>query len=142
MVCLLLVALPRNQWEGLMAVQDPATVTRAKGRICLDPTRPDLVRLKEVLCDPSRLRIVQALDGEAVTVGTLAAAIGQRLPATSQHLRVLRDIGVVTAQRCGTTVTYQLRGSQTTRQILELVQSLVTHRLGTLDDSPGAAPAP
>ena len=49
----------------------------------------------EVLADPTRRQIVAFLaDGEA-PAGEIAAQFNSTPPAVSQHLRVLRDAGVV-----------------------------------------------
>lgn len=111
-----------------MAVQDPAKVARAQGRIQTDSAGPDLARLRDVLCEPSRLRIVEALGSEELSVGDLAAAIDRKVPATSQHLRVLRELGVVDGTRRATTVWYRLRPGLTTRLVLQLVRSLTDNQ--------------
>ena len=56
----------------------------------------------------ARLKIIQALSEGALSVGDLAVAVESARPATSQHLRVLRDLGLVEGERCGTTIYYRL----------------------------------
>lgn len=61
-----------------------------------------------MICEPTRTQIVRALEPGALSVGDLASTIGRSKSATSQHLRILRDSGVVFARRRGRTVLYSL----------------------------------
>ena len=65
-------------------------------------------RILESLCDPSRLRIVQALRATPLTVSELSRVIAKTRAATSQHLKVLRGVEAVTAERHGQFVVYSL----------------------------------
>ena len=58
--------------------------------------------------NPNRLLILWALGAEERSVGDIAAAIGASLQNTSQHLRLMRDKGVLAARREGNTVYYRL----------------------------------
>jgi DNA-binding transcriptional ArsR family regulator len=92
-----------------MAQQGPVNIVNARRRIDRLEAQEGLESVKQVLCEPTRLRIVAALDGGAeLCVGELATAIERRVPATSQHLRVLRDLGIVESSRQGSTVYYRL----------------------------------
>jgi ArsR family transcriptional regulator len=61
-----------------------------------------------VLCEPTRTQIVRALSAGPLSVGDLAAILERSKSATSQHLRVLRDRGVVFGRRRGRAVIYSL----------------------------------
>jgi DNA-binding transcriptional ArsR family regulator len=67
----------------------------------LDPVR-------DALCEPTRTQIVRALSGGPLSVGELARILDRSKSATSQHLRVLRDGGVVVPRRRGRAVIYSL----------------------------------
>jgi ArsR family transcriptional regulator len=72
------------------------------------PLDPD-VRLLTALADPTRLTIVRQLAAETETCAcdfTSCCDVGQ--PTVSHHLRVLRDAGIVTAERRGTWIFYRL----------------------------------
>ena len=72
-------------------------------------------RICQVLADPKRLRLIDALrDGER-SVGELAESLGASYPNVSQHLNVMRDVGIVTPRRDGTTIYYRLAYPQITR---------------------------
>lgn len=69
---------------------------------------PD-VRLLTALADPTRLAIVRQLAAESETCACdFTSCCDVRQPTVSHHLRVLRDAGVVTAERRGTWVFYRL----------------------------------
>ena len=66
-------------------------------------------RVLECLCDATRVKIVRALsEDNTLAAGDLAHVIGRSRSATSQHLRVLRDLGAVVGQRSGNVVRYSL----------------------------------
>lgn len=66
----------------------------------------------DVLGDPVRRRILEELAHGEKSSGTLCAVIaaefGISQPAVSQHLRVLKDAGLVTERRDGTRRIYEL----------------------------------
>ncbi len=70
--------------------------------------------LLEALCDPTRVKIVQALsEDNTLAAGDLAHVIGRSRSATSQHLKVLRDLGAVSGIRDGNVVRYSLTADVT-----------------------------
>lgn len=62
------------------------------------------------LADPTRLRLLQLLsrqrEGHALCVNALACRLGVSQPAVSQHLRVLKQVGLVRGERRGYRVHY------------------------------------
>ena len=62
----------------------------------------------EVLGDRSRRAIFTALARRPLAVGELAEQLPISRPAVSQHLRVLKDAGIVTAEVQGTRRVYRL----------------------------------
>jgi ArsR family transcriptional regulator len=66
-------------------------------------------RICQVLADAKRLRLIDALRDDAEkSVGELAEVLGASYPNVSQHLSVMRDAGLVTSRRDGSTVYYRL----------------------------------
>jgi len=59
------------------------------------------------LADPTRRAILERLRGGPKAVGDLAAGMPISRPAVSQHLRVLKDAGLVIDERRGTRRIYQ-----------------------------------
>lgn len=76
----------------------------------------DPVPFLAALADATRLRLIQVLASQpadrALCVGALAARLGVSQPAVSQHLRVLRGLGLVLAERRGPRVHYVLDRSR------------------------------
>ncbi|GIF74917.1 ArsR/SmtB family transcription factor [Asanoa siamensis] len=62
----------------------------------------------EALGDPSRFAIVTALAERPRAVGELARELPISRPAVSQHLKVLKDAGLVTDRAEGTRRVYRL----------------------------------
>ena len=60
------------------------------------------------LADPTRRHILEALRDRPRTVGELAARHPVSRPAVSQHLKVLKDAGLVSEQAIGTRRIYRL----------------------------------
>jgi len=64
------------------------------------------------LADPTRLKLVKLLcrqrDPDALCVNALASLLGVTQSAVSQHLRVLRSIGLVKGERRGYHIHYYI----------------------------------
>jgi DNA-binding transcriptional ArsR family regulator len=102
----------------------PAEVSDARQRIRRVEAFDGFEDLAKVLCEPSRLRIVGALMTAELSVGDLAATIEKKVPATSQHLRVLRELGVIERDRRGKAVVYRLRHRRSTDNIRAVLSML------------------
>jgi DNA-binding transcriptional ArsR family regulator len=68
----------------------------------------ELARLLKVLAVGTRLRIMQVLKGRTLCVGALASHLDVTQGAVSQHLRIMRDAGLVIDQKRGYYVHYRL----------------------------------
>ncbi|MCZ7417828.1 MULTISPECIES: ArsR/SmtB family transcription factor [unclassified Streptomyces] len=62
-----------------------------------------------VLADPLRLQIVQLLARETLCTTHLVEETGARQTNLSNHLRVLREAGVVETEPCGRFTYYRLK---------------------------------
>lgn len=74
------------------------------------PEAQELAGLMKALADPTRLRLLSMIlahDGGEVCVCDLTAPLELAQPTVSHHLKVLRDAGLVTAQRRRTWVYYR-----------------------------------
>ena len=67
-----------------------------------------LARQLKVLSVGTRVRIVQLIKGRALCVNALAARLDVTQGAVSQHLRVMRDAGLVVDEKHGYYVHYRL----------------------------------
>jgi ArsR family transcriptional regulator, lead/cadmium/zinc/bismuth-responsive transcriptional repressor len=98
---------------------DPKAVSTAAAKMPTPREERQIARVLEALCDATRVKIVRALsEDNTLAAGDLAHVIGRSRSATSQHLKVLRDIGAVVARREGNIVRYSL-GADVTAQVLE-----------------------
>jgi DNA-binding transcriptional ArsR family regulator len=62
----------------------------------------------DALGDSTRMAIFQRLSAGPMAVKELAGTLPVSRPAVSQHLRVLREAGLVTGSKMGTRCLYQL----------------------------------
>ena len=75
-----------------------------------------------ILGDPSRRAIIERLSTGACTVAGLAAEMPISRPAVSQHLKVLKDAGVVQDQPSGKHRIYSLDAARLDRYRRQLDQ--------------------
>lgn len=67
--------------------------------------------LLAALAHPTRLEIIQLVRHQALNVTQISTMLGVRQANTSQHLALLREVGVLTSQKDGKEVYYSLRHS-------------------------------
>lgn len=82
-----------------------------------------LARLFKTLGEPTRLRLVAELSRGARCVHELASALGLPQPAVSQQLRLLRERGLVRAERRGRHMFYRLDDDH----VADLYQRALSH---------------
>jgi len=113
---------------------DPVAVKTAE-RQTLTPRNEKRMRaLLDALCDPTRIKIVRALRDTTLAASDLAHVIGRDRSSTSQHLRVLREIGALVATRKGNVVRYTLS--------TDVSGSIIEEAASVFDQlQPGTAPA-
>ena len=79
----------------------------------------DLARIFKILAEPNRLKIVTCMGLDCSPVSAIIASTGLSQTNVSFHLRVLREAGIVKAERRGGYVFYCLYDFQ----LLELLTS-------------------
>jgi len=80
------------------------------------------------LADPRRILILYALAERPHNVSELADELAISQPATSRHLMILRERGMVAAQRDGQAVIYQLADERVI-QALDLLRGVLADKL-------------
>lgn len=80
------------------------------------------------LADPRRILILYALSERPHSVSELAEELGMSQPAASRHLMILRERGMVSAQRDGQAVIYQLADVRVI-QALDLLRGVLADKL-------------
>ena len=80
------------------------------------------------LADPSRILILYLLSEGPLNVNTLVEKLDLPQPTVSRHLKVLRERGLVTAERDGQSVYYSL-GDTRVIEALDLLRTVLGERL-------------
>jgi DNA-binding transcriptional ArsR family regulator len=78
--------------------------------------------------DPTRILILYELDERSRTVTELIADLNIAQPTASRHLKVLRDRGLVVAERQGTNMHYQLADRRLI-DALDILRSVLRDRI-------------
>ena len=113
---------------------DPVAVMTAEQQMLTPRNEKRMRVLLDGLCDPTRIKIVRALRDTTLAASDLAHVIGRNRTATSQHLRKLRELGAIVAQRKGNVVRYTLSN--------DISSSIVEEAASVFDQlQPGTAPA-
>jgi len=92
----------------------------------------DLTGLLKTLADPTRLRMLALCDGSELAVGELSRALGMSQSRVSNHLRLLREAGLVSERRAGTSIFVRVApdfGGEPVRSVWAALKS-------RLDESP------
>jgi ArsR family transcriptional regulator len=97
-------------------VREPVAITRESESLAMPDSqamlRYELTELHARFCrglgDPKRLLIIVALSTGEQSVGQLARTVGAATSNVSQHLGLLRDLGLVIGRRVDNNVYYRL----------------------------------
>ena len=81
-----------------------------------------------VLGHPARVRILELLRDGEMSVGALTTALGLDSSGTSQHLGVMRRLGILESRREGTSVFYRARDPRIF-ELLEVARGILTSSL-------------
>jgi DNA-binding transcriptional ArsR family regulator len=93
----------------------------------------ELTALFGALAEPNRRRVLRLVAAREHTVGELVTALDVRQSAISQHLKVLRDAGLVEARAEGNRRIYRGRPDGL-EPLYDFVRSLWPARLAALRD--------
>lgn len=94
---------------------------------------PELAVLFGALAEPHRRQVLRLVTGREHTVGELVEALDVRQSAVSQHLKVLRDAGLVEARADGNRRLYRGR-PEGLGPLYDFVRALWPARLAALRD--------
>jgi DNA-binding transcriptional ArsR family regulator len=97
-----------------------------RARECLTPKRamPALLHLQQIVCETTRAQIIAALRAGPLPVEDIALLVHRAPAATSQHLRVLRELGTVRGRRQNRRVYYELLPGRTTERAIRVLTDL------------------
>ena len=85
------------------------------------------------LADPTRRQIIQSLAGGETAFGDIADQYEMSRPAVSQHLKVLREAGLVTVRKDAQRRIYRIEASGL-REVDEWLEKVRRFWDGRLDD--------
>jgi ArsR family transcriptional regulator, virulence genes transcriptional regulator len=92
----------------------------------------EVLKLQAELCkalaDPKRLHIIKELREGERTVSELTKLLGLKQANTSQHLAVLRRIGLISFRKDGNTVYYRLTNAKIA-EACDLVHEVIAEQL-------------
>ena len=105
------------------------------------PLVSEISQLQAGLCfalaDHTRILLLYALDEGPRNVSELSTALSLSQPSTSRHLKVLRERGLVIADRQGVNIIYRLADRRLT-QALNILRSVlhdqITHQASLLEE--------
>ena len=86
----------------------------------------------EVIVEPTRRRILDAVRDRERSVGELVEQVGMHQPGVSRHLKVLRDAGLVEVRRDAQRRLYRLR-PEPLMALDEWLEPYRAHWAGRLD---------
>jgi DNA-binding transcriptional ArsR family regulator len=105
-----------------------ATAQARKGAIVNTQQETEILQLHAQICaglaDPKRIMLLYELAAGARNVTELAAALDMPQPLVSRHLKVLRERGMVIAERVGPAVRYHLADERLIRALDLLREAL------------------
>ncbi len=85
-----------------------------------------LLAILRALADPSRVRILLLVRGLELSVGEIAAVLGQSQPRVSRHIKILADAGIVTRAKEGAWVFVRLGPAEISGPVLVAIDALAT----------------
>jgi DNA-binding transcriptional ArsR family regulator len=106
--------------RGRAAPIDAHAVEIAQQKLITARQEREARELIESISNVTRIKIIRALAETPLAAGDLARVVNRTAPATSQHIRVLRDAGAIESTRSGNVVRYRLTKNPSA-QILEVI---------------------
>lgn len=97
-----------------------------------------LAELFDALSQPARLQILMVICDQPACVCHIEAALGLRQASISQHLMVLRQVGLVVSSRQGRNMFYSIAQPQ----MLDLIEQISHVRGWAMDDLRALAKRP
>jgi DNA-binding transcriptional ArsR family regulator len=97
-----------------------------------DVIKMEVLKLQAELCkslsDPKRLHIIQELREGERSVSELTDRLGIKQSNTSQHLAVLRRMGIISPRKQGSTIYYKLANPKIA-EACDLVHEVIAEQL-------------
>lgn len=85
----------------------------------------ELIEQLKAVAEPTRLRIVVALESCELTVSEICTVLGQTQPRVSRHLRLLTEAGLLQRHAEGTSAYFGLRSDADGRDLLSALSPMI-----------------
>ena len=82
-------------------------------------------QIHQILSNSWRILILWALETREKSVGEIADTIGATLQNTSQHLRLMKDKGMLESRREGQTIYYRITDSELGMKCKLMLQTFI-----------------
>ena len=80
--------------------------------------------IHQIFSNARRILIVWLLENQEMSVGDIAVQIGATLQSTSQHLRLMRDKGLLITRREGQTIYYRITDNIFSKNCRKMLQQI------------------
>ena len=114
----------RDAAIAIHRVKDSPAVAAATARQLSPRSEREARRVLVCLCDPTRFKIVRALETTELAVGDIAVVIERSRSTTSHHLRILREVSAVEARREKNVIYYHVSDDLTAKVLNALEAAL------------------
>jgi ArsR family transcriptional regulator len=84
----------------------------------------DFLKVMKALSDPNRVKIIKMLQHKVMCVCEMQATLQIAQPSVSKHLKILEDAGLVTHNKDGMWVNYQLTDGSSSPYAASLLGNL------------------
>jgi len=87
----------------------------------------DHIKIFKALGDETRLRIIKMLEVKKMCVCEITSVIGYSMPTISNHLKILKEAGLIEQDRSEKYINYSLSGGsdEFIDKVLELTKSII-----------------
>ena len=87
-------------------------------------------KIFKALGDETRFRIIKMLEVKKMCVCEITSIIGSSMPTVSNHLKILKEAGLIEQDRSEKYINYSIVGNREgfTGEILELIRSIEEER--------------
>lgn len=109
------------------SVSEPEKIKAIQEEMLTDEEIEAVANLFKILGDPTRAKIVTALDNKEVCVCDLAEALGMTKSAVSHQLAILKANNIVKSRRSGKHIYYSFDDGHITA-VIEIAQSHIKHK--------------
>jgi DNA-binding transcriptional ArsR family regulator len=102
---------------------DGAAFALAQDRVLPIRYDGDAERIVESASNLTRLKMIRALFETPLAASDLARIVSRTAPATSQHIKVLRDINAIAPTRSGNVVRYHLTNEPSAHILVSIARA-------------------